>query len=176
VILDPTILLKNDPPWILWLTTEVSESLTTEQLLAERGVTARVLSGRRMRTKVGLFNEFASRLSFPDYFGRNWDALADCLGDLECLQGLAYAVVIHGAHAILDKEPPDQLSLFIQLIERVAAGWAHEVASNEDWDRPAIPFHLLLHDSPDGRENLEARFGGRALADISLEHAERDSS
>lgn len=30
-----------------------------------------------------LFDALAEALSFPDYFGRNWDAVADCLSDAE---------------------------------------------------------------------------------------------
>lgn len=30
-----------------------------------------------------LFDALAEALSFPEYFGRNWDAVADCLSDAE---------------------------------------------------------------------------------------------
>jgi len=169
VTLDSTMLSIAKPPWILWLTTRIDDSRFTEQLLAEHGITARVLRGKRMRTKHDLFEEVALHLSFPDYFGRNWDALAECLEDLEWLRGLTYAVVIDGANEILVDEPPEQLKVFFRVIDRVAAYWADPVMLGEDWDRPAIPFHWVLRDSPEGRTNLEARLGSVIQADISFE-------
>jgi len=38
-----------------------------------------------IKTKGALLDELYRRLSFPDYFGFNWDALVDCLRDLSWL-------------------------------------------------------------------------------------------
>ncbi|MFA7607385.1 MAG: barstar family protein [Rhodocyclaceae bacterium] len=35
--------------------------------------------------KAGVLQQFARTLAFPAWFGHNWDALADCLGDLSWL-------------------------------------------------------------------------------------------
>lgn len=41
------------------------------------------LDGWRHPTLDGAYDELAAQLDFPDYFGRNLDALLDCLRDLD---------------------------------------------------------------------------------------------
>lgn len=40
------------------------------------------LEGSRISTKAEFLDAVADALAFPDYFGRNWDALDDCLSDI----------------------------------------------------------------------------------------------
>jgi len=47
---------------------------------------------RRVRGKRGLLAAFARALRFPEGFGGNWDALADCFQDLSWLGG---GVLLH---------------------------------------------------------------------------------
>jgi RNAse (barnase) inhibitor barstar len=39
------------------------------------------LDGARMTSRSGAHAELASAFAFPDYYGKNWDAFNDCLGD-----------------------------------------------------------------------------------------------
>ncbi len=41
-----------------------------------------VLDGGEMKTVKGAHAYIAEKLDFPDYYGKNLDALADCLGEL----------------------------------------------------------------------------------------------
>jgi hypothetical protein len=41
------------------------------------------IRGKRCTTRASLFQECAAALQFPDYFGDNWDALEECITDLE---------------------------------------------------------------------------------------------
>jgi len=43
------------------------------------------IDAAHVRDKEGFLDEIAKTLHFPDYFGRNWDALNDCLTDLDWL-------------------------------------------------------------------------------------------
>jgi RNAse (barnase) inhibitor barstar len=42
-----------------------------------------LLDASRFSTRDGFYDEVSAVFGFPDYFGRNLDALADCLGDIE---------------------------------------------------------------------------------------------
>jgi RNAse (barnase) inhibitor barstar len=72
------------------------------------------------RTRAGLFTELAARLRLPGYFGRNWDALADCLTDL--VGEAPLTLVVDDAVQLLADEPPAQLATLLTLLGDVAAG------------------------------------------------------
>lgn len=42
----------------------------------------RILNGLRMRTKERAHDHLARRLKLPNWYGRNLDALSDCLGEI----------------------------------------------------------------------------------------------
>ncbi|MFC9491644.1 barstar family protein [Streptomyces hydrogenans] len=72
-------LTEHRSPWVVftspadpWLESE------TAALVQRNGLVLR-LDGREMRDPASVFRTFARELSFPGYFGHNWDALVDCL-------------------------------------------------------------------------------------------------
>ena len=50
-----------------------------------QGRCTRVINADGARDKHTLLTRIADALEFPQWFGHNWDALADCLGDLSWL-------------------------------------------------------------------------------------------
>ncbi|MGH3761383.1 barstar family protein [Actinophytocola sp.] len=55
------------------------------------------IDGTAIRSKAEFYDAVAAALSFPDWFGRNLDALYDCLRDLSWLPA--------GEHVLVWREP-----------------------------------------------------------------------
>jgi RNAse (barnase) inhibitor barstar len=62
----------------------------------------------------------ARGLALPDYFGANWDALADCLTDLEWVPAKGYVLVLRGLAGIARQSPKDYAMLLDVLMYSVA--------------------------------------------------------
>ncbi|WP_327743355.1 barstar family protein [Streptomyces europaeiscabiei] len=117
--------------------------------------THREVSGSHCRTIHGLFDEWAEGLGFPAYFGRNWDALRDSLGDAVANTDLdapdphsppPLTIILREAGDLLTDEPPQALRILLSILdERVGAA-------------PAAPkLLLLLDDTPDLLSRLAQR-------------------
>jgi hypothetical protein len=131
----------------------------------ESGLTARVVRGRKMRTVGALFDEFAAALQFPRYFGENWAAFDECVAELETLPaGAGYVVVITEPDQVLSDAGAEELRRLVEALESAAMAWSQPVELGEWWDRPAIPFHVVLAGE---REQVEdaVRWWSRAGAD-----------
>lgn len=76
-------------------------------------------------SKVELLDGFASAMRFPRWVGRNWDALADALGDLSWLPAGPQAVLWVGPRR-LEQADPDAYRAALGVLRDVAdAGGAH---------------------------------------------------
>jgi RNAse (barnase) inhibitor barstar len=89
------------------------------------------LSGRE--DKAGLLDALADALSFPEWFGRNWDALADCLGDLSWLPARGYLLVLEHP-ARLRARAARELDVALDILLEAA----------HDWAARDVPFHVFI--------------------------------
>ena len=76
-------------------------------------------------SKRDLLDRFAAALSFPSWFGHNWDAMHDCLTDLSWLPASAYRVVLSHP-GLLRQHEPETLASALQVLADAAAFWATE--------------------------------------------------
>lgn len=65
----------------------------------------RFVRGHKMRTANRLFDEVAATCQFPYYFGENWPALAECLGDLDWIGSRQFVLIITRFDEVLVEEP-----------------------------------------------------------------------
>jgi RNAse (barnase) inhibitor barstar len=83
------------------------------------------VDGKNISRKEQLLNHFSTALHFPDHFGGNWDALEECLTDLEWVDGDGY--VIHYDHIDgLLAEHPDQFETLIEILRDAVASWKED--------------------------------------------------
>lgn len=111
----------------------------------ESGLTVRVVRGRKARAVDGLFDEFAAALQFPLYFGENKDAFNECMAGLENLPaGQGYVVAIAEPDQVLADASGDDLRWLVAALESANDSLSKPVEIGEWWDRPAVPFHVVL--------------------------------
>ncbi|MEU8267696.1 barstar family protein [Sphaerisporangium sp. NPDC049002] len=87
-------------------------------LTVSTGPAPAVVDGRSCQTRAAFFEEAARVLRFPDYFGRNWDALADSLRDATSSGNVA--LIVDHAEELLSAEPPEQFAILLSVLADAA--------------------------------------------------------
>jgi hypothetical protein len=119
----------------------------------------RVIRGAKCRTIAGLLTECARALGFPDYFGHNWDALEECLTDLEWLPAKGYILLItDAAHLLPDDE--EEYETFLEILRDAGEAWGSGQAGMGA--RQATPFHVLFAVS-EGENTKRAHWGMKEM-------------
>jgi RNAse (barnase) inhibitor barstar len=85
-------------------------SLTLLENPAYLPVEARIIEGSNCADVPRLLSAVAKALTFPDYFGGNWDALDECLADLGWLDSPA-TLVFREAGCVLREAPSERATL-----------------------------------------------------------------
>ncbi len=91
-----------------------------EQLVRAKGLAPFRIDARDVTGKEQFLKRAAQALQFPDYFGGNWDALADCLTDMSWHEANGFAVLVGAVDAFALNAPDDvqtALSIFMEAAE-----------------------------------------------------------
>lgn len=72
--------------------------------------------------KRALLDTLAATLRFPDHFGANWDALYDCLTDLDRVKAPGLIIEIRGL-AKFARDAPKELSTAIETFKDATGYW-----------------------------------------------------
>ncbi len=81
--------------------------------------TLRFLRAHKMTSPLSMFDEVSAALQFPYYFGENWDALDECLSDLQWLVGDMMILVITETERLLQNPAHfrDLIAMLVQAAE-----------------------------------------------------------
>jgi RNAse (barnase) inhibitor barstar len=77
------------------------------------------------RGKSGILERFAKALRFPDYFGKNWDALNDCLSDLSWLDGKGWVLIVANGKAFAENYQ-GEFNVAIDILNRAVESWREQ--------------------------------------------------
>jgi len=75
------------------------------------------IDGSKAQTLRGFYPRIAKTLLFPDYFGKNLDALLDCLCSLEVIGQQEVVLLIRNAQLFLSKEKPEKKAAALQVFQ-----------------------------------------------------------
>ena len=116
------------------------------RLAAEDPATAvRFVRGGKMRTADALFDEIAAACQFPYYFGENWAAFAECLGDLDWLDASRFVLIVGEFDQVL-AEDAIEIGAFARAVSS-AVDQFNEDRQNSTSDESL--FRLLINGSLD---------------------------
>lgn len=95
--------------------------------------------------KTDFLRRMAEALRFPDWFGHNWDAFADCLADLSWLPADGYVIVLEHADRFRVAAEADFVTA-LEVFEEAARGWAEE----------SVPMWVFVGLTADGITHLRS--------------------
>ena len=84
-------------------------------------------------SEADLMDALATEMAFPDYFGRNWDAVDECLRDFSWRPAQGYLVIVQGSDS-LASTLPDEARLLLDSF----------VTASDFWAKENVPFHAVL--------------------------------
>jgi RNAse (barnase) inhibitor barstar len=106
-----------------------------KNVVADLGFRLFRLVGSEIRNKDALFEALNHTMKFPAYFGRNWDALEECLCDLERDSAEGYVILFEEPKYLFEASY-DTLITFLEVVIAVSMEWAAD----------QVPFYLILTD------------------------------
>lgn len=153
-----TYLQSTKAPWTSLLTVTAKQPAKS-LVRPPTGLALKVIKGRHCKTPATLFAEFARALEFPDYFGHNWDALEECLTDLEWIPAKGYVLLITDAAHVLSNDETEY-ETFLEILSDAGEAWGNGQAGMGT--RRATPFHVLFTVS-EGERTKRARWGMKEI-------------
>lgn len=89
------------------------------------GMRLYLIDASAAKTKAQMLGLLGRSLAFPSWYGRNWDALEDCLTDAAWLQEQGHVVRIEGFETYAQTDP-DGFGILLDIFKTSAEFWRGE--------------------------------------------------
>lgn len=83
------------------------------------------VEGKNIAKKEQLLNHVATALHFPGHFGHNWDALEECLVDMEWADADGFVIFYDHIDGLMAAHP-DQFETFVEICRDAVASWKED--------------------------------------------------
>ena len=100
------------------------EARTVQSAAKKADFTYFHIDGKSIERKEQLLNHVATALRLPKHFGDNWDALEECLIELEG-DGSGYAIFYDHIDGLLNAHP-DQFETLVEILRDAVESWQQE--------------------------------------------------
>lgn len=110
------------------------------------------IRGKKCKSLLSLFDEWAAALQFPVYFGENLHAFIDCLGDLPRKNPTDHIIVIMSSSELLEDDS-QCLSDFFEIIANVPVNWKKKFP-----EKSTMQFKMVFTESKEKVEKLKNKF------------------
>jgi RNAse (barnase) inhibitor barstar len=117
--------LLEDARGGVWFLPRPLEAKSLQAAAKRAGYAFFHIDGKNIERKEQLLNHVATALHFPNHFGQNWDALEECLTDLEWVDGDGYLIYFDHIDGLLSAHP-DQFATFVEIVRDAVESWKED--------------------------------------------------
>jgi hypothetical protein len=93
-----------------------------DSAVKQKGIQIFYLDGREVYDKHSFLRKIATVMKFPDYFGENWDALDECITDLDWCSAKRY-VLIYDQPNVFSKAAPIEWEIAYDILQSAVTHW-----------------------------------------------------
>jgi len=108
----------------VWYLPEPVEAKSVQALAKRNGFAYFHIDGKNIARKEQLLNHVATALHFPGDFGHNWDALEECLTDMDWVDADGYLIYYEHIEGL--QGAGDQFDTFVEILRDAVQSWKED--------------------------------------------------
>lgn len=155
--------VRNLESWIVQVACD-RQVMATENF-NENDTLVVLIDGLKCSSKEECLARMSTALRFPSYFGSNWDALEECLCDLEWLDKSGLMVVFQDADLMLRTQESDW-SILLRILRNAASYWMKQRSTTGHLKQRS--FRVVFQSEPPKTDSLRDRLTRAGFSEVPL--------